>query len=679
MPRDAVWRFSFAGSRIGQGAFLYDGFARAQELKVVRQAFGDAIVDSSDSPCIRSLHAVWSARDGTEAPSADDFARVLHPGYVDFTLVLRRVPLTGDINDYAYEHYGLGIRRMSGLDLVGTRVSAFPGPLSTLFLGLYRDIDRRQEPGFSVHVGQHSPLVLSWQRAMFPCRLADGAPGIFVWMVPLEYRLEVVSGFLNGTEDGLGAWHPIRDGHGRIVDFVCLYANDALCRMAGTAPGLMTGRRILDDMHPTWGPASFGAMCAVSFRPPGDPVVFDYAVPSPEGDHHYRSSITANGGNIVVVVSDLTPLYQRERMVETAQRQVFLLREAVDATDVGITVADPRIPGCPLVFVNEAFLRTSGYAREEVLGRNCRFLQGADTEPDVLVDLRACIAEGRTFRGTLTNFRKDGTRFLNRLHIAPVRSSDGDLVAFIGVQHDVTRDEEAREAVAQRERMEALGRLAGGIAHEINNLLQPALLLPDVIAADLPADAVDARSDLATIADAARAARQILRSFLAYTRGDAAVSERIDSAGAVSGALDLVEALQPAGALVRRRGALTDHTSLGHIVASPSQIMQVLTNLVANGVQAMGGRGVIDVGLERETLADGPHARLWVEDTGCGMEEAVRRRIFEPFFTTKGVGEGTGLGLSVVYGIVGAWNGRITVQSAPGAGTCISIHVPIAD
>ena len=118
---------------------------------------------------------------------------------------------------------------------------------------------------------------------------------------------------------------------------------------------------------------------------------------------------------------------------------------------------------------------------------------------------------------------------------------------------------------------------------------------------------------------------------------------------------------------------------MGLIVASPAQIMQVLSNLVANAVQAMGGRGVVVVGVEHEDLSDGPHARLWVEDTGCGMEESVRRRIFEPFFTTKGVGEGTGLGLSVVYGIVGAWKGRITVQSAPGVGTCISIHVPIAN
>lgn len=621
---------------------------------------------------------MWSAADAAGPPGVDAFRAALPHPQTDFTIVLRPVRGRNGATDFRYESYGLGIRRMSGLDLCGTRVSMFPGALAGLLLDLYGAAHGGGEPLFAVHVAEHAPLVLSWQRAVFPCRLDDGTDGLFVWMVPLEYRLEIVAGFLNGTEDGLGAWHPVHDEKGRIVDFVCLYANDALCRMAGIDPGKLTGRHVLTGLHPGWGPASFGAMCAVALRPPGDPVTFDYAIPGPEGEHRYRSSLTLNDGLVVVVVTDQTPLHLRERLVETAQRQVFLLREAVDATDVGITIADPRLPDSPLVFVNEAFVRTSGYRREEALGRNCRFLQGADTEPEILADLRACVAEGRTFRGTLTNYRKDGTRFLNRLHIAPVHGADGEVVAFIGVQHDVTKEEEAREAAAQRERMEALGRLAGGIAHEINNLLQPALMLPDVIASDLPQGAEEMRSDLATIAEAARAARQILRGFLAYTRGDAAVAERVDCVGAVVGALDLVEALQPAGTTVRRVGALADRSPVGRIFASPAQIMQVLANLVANAVQAMGGRGEVVVGVEREDLSDGPHARLWVEDTGCGIEESVRRRMFEPFFTTKGVGEGTGLGLSVVYGIVGAWKGRITVQSAPGVGTSMSIHVPIA-
>lgn len=648
-----------------------------ETAKIVRLAYGAAMLDASDSPCVRSLFAAWTDGDEAALPAREDYDRALPPTHGDFTIVLRpvggRVPPT----DFVYESYGLGIRRMSGLDLGGTLVSRFPGPLASTLLDLYREVDRRREPAFAVHVAEHAPLVLSWQRAVFPCRLADEVAGLFVWMVPLEYRIEIVSGFLNGTEDGMGAWHPIRDATDRIVDFVCLYANDALCRMAGVAPGQLTGRRLMAGMPPTWAPVSFGAMCAVAVRRPGEPLTVDHTVGGADGEHRYRTSLTANGATIVAVVSDLTPLYQRERMVETAQRQVFLLREAVDATDVGITVADPRLNDCPLVFVNEAFVRTSGYSRDEVMGRNCRILQGPDTESDVLADLRACIGQGRAFRGTLTNYRKDGTRFLNRLHIAPVRAVDGEVVAFIGVQQDVTREEEAREAAVQRERMEALGRLAGGIAHEINNLLQPAVMLPDLVATDLPAEAADARSDLQTIAEAARTAREILRGFLAYTRGDAAVAERLDCVTAVCGALDLVEALQPPGARVRRTGALAGRGAIGRIFASPAQIMQVLSNLVANAVQSMGGRGEVVVGLEREDASDGPHVRLWVDDTGCGMEETVRRRIFEPFFTTKGVGEGTGLGLSVVYGIVGAWKGRITVQSAPGVGTSISIHVPV--
>lgn len=387
--------------------------------------------------------------------------------------------------------------------------------------------------------------------------------------------------------------------------------------------------------------------------------------------------VTPVGGTVLAVSTDVTELAQREAAVREAERSLYLLTQALEATDVNVTISDLRLPDVPLVFVNRAFCDTTGYSRDEILGRNCRLLQGADTDPDTREEIRAAIRDRRPFVGTVANYRKDGSRFINRLHLGPIRSPEGTPVAYVGIQRDVTREEEQREAQAQRERLEALGRLSGGIAHEINNLLQPITTLPEAIEAGLRPDATEELEDLRLIAESARAARDILKGFLAFTRRDSSAVEPLDALDTVSRALSLVEALQSPGIRVRRAGALASGGACGTAAWSRAQVMQVLSNLVSNAAHAMGGRGEVEVGLDPLPDADGPgFLLLRVGDHGRGMDEETRRRVFEPFFTTKGVGEGTGLGMSVVYGIVQSWKGTIDVQSRPGRGTEVSIRLP---
>lgn len=339
------------------------------------------------------------------------------------------------------------------------------------------------------------------------------------------------------------------------------------------------------------------------------------------------------------------------------------LAAAVEASHVCVTIADMTAPGAPLSFANQAFLDTTGYAHDEVLGRNCRFLQGPATDPNAVAAMRASIAAGERLRVELLNYRKDGTAFWNALHLSPVFAPDGTVCAYIGIQNDITETRAAREADQHRHKIEALGRMAGGLAHELNNMLQPLLTLPEMVAHALPDDAVEAREDLALMMQSAREARDLVSDMLGYTRAGSAATGPLPARDAVAKAIALIERSLN-GAVVVRFVADDAHDL---VLAGLSQtgLQQILTNLALNAADAMGRSGVITITLARSGEGG---VRLEVADTGCGMDDATRARLFEPFFTTKPVGAGAGLGLHVVGDLVRHAGGTIAVESAPGEG-----------
>lgn len=348
------------------------------------------------------------------------------------------------------------------------------------------------------------------------------------------------------------------------------------------------------------------------------------------------------------------------------------LEAAINASHVSVTVADMTHPDAPLSYVNQAFLDTTGYGRDEVVGRNCRFLQGAETDPAAVSAMRTAIAAGEPLRVELINYRKDGVPFWNALHLSPVRSTDGRIEAYIGIQHDVTEARAAQAAEQQRQRIEALGRMAGGLAHELNNMLQPLLTLPDLVADALPADAAEAREDLALMKQSARDARDLVSDMLGYTRATPQPCEPLKAADAISRAVALIERSLNGAVIVRCE---LDDRDVRIACLSQAGLQQILTNLILNASDAMGRRGEVRVSLSR-TSAGG--ARIEVADTGCGMDEATKSRLFEPFFTTKPVGQGAGLGLHVVFDLVRHAGGGIDVESAPGQGARFILEFPPA-
>ena len=239
----------------------------------------------------------------------------------------------------------------------------------------------------------------------------------------------------------------------------------------------------------------------------------------------------------------------------------------------------------------------------------------------------------------------------------------------------------------QAQRLESLGTLAGGVAHEFNNVLQPILLYAELALEDVPRESATA-SNLRRVLDLARRARSLSRQILTFGRQDENAEFRdCDLPGVVHEAVTMIRALLPANIEIRTNIG----SDIGRVNCDPAQIKQLVVNLCNNAFQALAGQeGYIEVALHEVLVAEpltirnqvlkpGEYVVLQVTDSGVGMDKETVERIFEPFFTTRGVGEGTGLGLSVVHGIVMRHEGEITVESKPGEGARFRIYLPLVD
>jgi PAS domain S-box-containing protein len=258
-----------------------------------------------------------------------------------------------------------------------------------------------------------------------------------------------------------------------------------------------------------------------------------------------------------------------------------------------------------------------------------------------------------------------------------VRDAGGKPVRSMSVFRDVTelRAAEARQREMERQllhaqKLESLGTLAGGIAHDLNNTLVPVLALTKLTAERLNPESRE-RKNLAIVMQASERARDLVRQILAFSRKEDAERRPLDFAAVVREALSMLRASVPATVRIDDRIA-----DVPKVFGDGGKLHQVVINLVTNAAHAIGDTmGSITIALE--TLARERVVRLTVADTGCGMDETVMGRIFEPFFTTKGVGKGTGLGLSVVHGIVSSHGGRMEVKSRVGEGTTFAVYLPL--
>ncbi|MCA1995837.1 MAG: PAS domain S-box protein [Armatimonadetes bacterium] len=334
-------------------------------------------------------------------------------------------------------------------------------------------------------------------------------------------------------------------------------------------------------------------------------------------------------------------------------------------------------------YVNPAFERTTGYSRAEALGRKPSILKSGVHDEAFYRELWATILGGRTWEGRFVNRRKDGSIYHEDTTISPVRSASGEITHFVAVKRDVTREIEMQAQMAQASKMESIGRLAGGLAHDSNNMLGVILGQAALALEQLPED--DAlRVPLREIIKAAERSAALTRKLLAFSRRQATESRVVELNHTVEEALGMLRALLPESIALD----WTPDEAAGAVRMDPALLDQVLTNLVVNARDAIGDRGTIRIstgsvapdrgqGLAGEQACEGRVcALLAVEDDGCGMDSETLEHIFEPFFTTKPPGEGTGLGLATVYGMVHQHGGSIRVRSELGRGTRFEILLP---
>lgn len=349
-----------------------------------------------------------------------------------------------------------------------------------------------------------------------------------------------------------------------------------------------------------------------------------------------------------------------------------LLVAAIEASPVNITIADMTKPEMPLAYANPAFTGTTGYSVEEVIGQNCRFLQGPDTDPAAIDALRMAIAKERKVEVEFTNYRKDGTAFINALKMAPVHDQRGNLVSFVGIQNDVTEERARAKSEVARQRIEALGTMAGGVAHQLNNLLQPIVTLVSLHREDLKSTSMEADFDL--VLESARQAADVVRDILSFSRTSDEIFAKMNVTDTVRQSVDFIRTMLPVGAIVELTIAPETEEMMAQI--DGTQFCQALTNLMINASQATNAKGQIEV---RVKPNGSDHIDISVSDDGPGIPMENRARVLEPFFTTRSGEGGTGLGLPLVYRIIKGFHGKVAINDVDASGGCsITMTLPLA-
>jgi PAS domain S-box-containing protein len=377
------------------------------------------------------------------------------------------------------------------------------------------------------------------------------------------------------------------------------------------------------------------------------------------------------------IARQLGVMIQREKTEQERERLLWAIEQAGEM----IIITDPQ--GI-IQYINPAFERTTGYSRQEALGQSLRLLRSDQHDQSFYQNLWADVAGGRTFKGRMPNKRKDGTLLTVEATISPVRDASGRIANFVAVKHDITEQLKLTAQLQQAQKLESVGRLAGGVAHDFNNLLSVILGNSEIALSELY-DEHPLKEPLQEILEAANRARNLTRQLLAFSRKQVLEVHVVDVRGVVSGFEKLIRRM--IGEDIELVLALGSRAL--SVKADAAQLEQVLMNLAVNARDAMPGGGTLRIAtsateLDETYAADkfgvtpGAYVMISVSDTGTGMDDKTFEHLFEPFFTTKGLDRGTGLGLATSYGIVKQHGGNIWVYSEPGRGTVFKIYLPLA-
>ncbi len=467
---------------------------------------------------------------------------------------------------------------------------------------------------------------------------------------------------------------------------IITYASEACRDVFGCSQEEMTGRHFTDFLHESsieLAMHHFQKIIAKNTRAKSIELLMKRKDGSSFfGELSGRLFDVADNQGALVVIRDIS---DRKKAEEKLRLQTLVLDQIQDR----VTVTD--LEGI-ITYVNDAEVRALGHSRDDLIGASTKKYgedsqRGATQQEIVETTLR----DGH-WRGEVVNYTVDEREVIMDCRTQTVRDDSGHVIALCGIATDITKRKKAEEEqeklksqLLQSQKMESIGRLAGGVAHDFNNLLTAIQGFSDIVQDSLsPEDPL--KKDVAEIQRAAESAAALTHQLLAFSRKQI-ISPRI---------IDLNKEIAHLEKMLRRIiGEDVDFVfkpqeKIGRVFMDPGQVSQILVNLAVNSRDAMPNGGKLDIQTRRahydngicrqcNSPIKGEFIVLAISDTGVGINEETLKNIFEPFFTTKGVGKGTGLGLSTVHGIVHQNNGHINVFSTPGEGTTFEIYLPAID
>lgn len=375
------------------------------------------------------------------------------------------------------------------------------------------------------------------------------------------------------------------------------------------------------------------------------------------------SAIYDMEGELLFFVLSFTDLTERKK----GEQELKILWQAVEHSGNGTLITDKN---CRILYANQQYLKTCGYLSSELIGNSPKIVRSYKHSPEFYDQMEQTIHSGQMWKGRVINEKKDRTLYTEDIVISPVHGEDGQIDNFIAITRDITQELRIEQDLQQSEKLRSLGTLAGGIAHDFNNILQVIQVYTELIEYQ-PNNKIEVGDNIKEIVKACSRGKSLVNNILTFSRQEPNKMSPYTFDFLIKEIIHIVRPIYPNSIEI-----VQNIESTGMVLCDPVQIQQIIFNLFNNSVDAMTGEGTIRAALrclsehERESEHD---VLLQISDNGKGMKREVLDRVFDPFFTTKSVGEGTGLGLSSVMGIVKKHNALIKIESEPGKGTTINI------